>query len=207
MEPTNIKGLWIGISGLGALAGATIAVASFPGAAFAENPTGQFDWHLVGFALSIGISFALAQWLLLSNLIADKRAMNTFLSALWLIASTAGIVAILFPLWWMPWGQIILAPHLTVSVMIPGSLVLGFGQRMVLGQIGKASSRYVWLTCFGVAIGGYLGLIGAFLLLYLSNALLPINHMWALLFGLIVGAFQCRPLEKTIQSATVRDSN
>ena len=207
MELTYIKAWWIGISGLGALIGATTAVALFPGAAFAENPTGQFDWHLVGFALSIGMSFALAQWLLLSNLVADKRAMNTFLTALWLIASTAGIVAILFPLWWMPWGQVILAPHMTVAVMIPGSLVLGFGQRMVLGQLGKASNRYVWLTCFGVAAGGYLGLIGAFLLIYLSNGLLPINHTWALLFGLIVGAFQCRPLEKTIKSDAARDSN
>jgi hypothetical protein len=207
MEPAKIKSLWVGISGLGALIGATIAVASFPGAAFAENPTGQFDWHLVGFALSIGISFALAQWLLLSNLVADKRVMNTFLSGLWLIASTAGIVAILFPLWWMPWGQIILAPYWTVAVMIPGSLVLGFGQRMVLGQVGKASNRYVWLTCFGVATGGYLGLIGAFLLMFLSDALLPINHMWALLFGLIVGAFQCRPLERTIKSVAVDESS
>jgi hypothetical protein len=207
MEPANIKGLWIGVSGLGALLGATIAVASFPGAAFAENPTGEFGWHLVGFALSIGVSFAVAQWLLLSNLLADKRAMNTFLSAVWLIASSAGIVAILLPLWWMPWGQILLAPHWTVAVMMPGSLFLGFGQRIVLGQIGKTSNRYVWLTCFGVAIGGYLGLIGAFLLMFVSAALLPINHMWALLFGLVVGAFQCRPLEKTIKSATVRDSN
>ena len=207
MERANIKGLWVGISGLGALIGATIAVASFPGAAFAENPTGEFGWHLVGFALSIGVSFAVAQWLLLSNLLADKRAMNTFLSALWLITSTAGIVAILLPLWWMPWGQVILAPHWTVSVMIPGSILLGFGQRMVLGQVGKASNQYVWLTCFGVAVGGYLGLIGAFLLMFVSNAILPINHMWALLFGLIVGAFQCRPLEKTIKSAAVPESS
>jgi len=205
MASENIKYLWAGVSGLGALVGATIAVAFFPGAAFAENPTGEFSWHLVGFALSIGVSFAVAQWLLLRKALEGKTVMSASLSALWLIASTAGIVAILLPLWWMNWGQVLLAPHMTVSVMIPGSLVLGFGQRIVLGQLGKASNRYAWLTCFGVAAGGYLGLIGAFLLMFVSNALLPINHMWALLFGSIVGAFQCRPLEKIIRSVAVPD--
>ena len=112
----------------------------------------------------------------------------------------AGIAAILLPLWWMPWGQVLLAPYKTVSVMIPGSLVLALGQWFVLGRIGESSRSYVVLTCVGVAIGGYLGLIAAFVLSLMTGALLPLEHAWALLFGLTVGAFQSRPLARVIDS-------
>jgi hypothetical protein len=207
MDLTHIKAWWIGISGLGALIGATTAVALFPDAAFGENPTGQFGWHLVGFALSIGSCFALGQWMLLQKALANRRTMGVSLSVSWLIVSTAGIVTILFPLWWLRWGQVLLAPHWTVSLMFPGSLVLGIGQRLVLGRFGESTNRYILLTCFGVAIGGYLGLIGAILLLNMTLGLLPVDHGWALLFGLIVGAFQCRPLERTIKSVAVDESS
>ena len=206
MKSENITYSWIGVSGLGALVGATIAMAFFPGAAFGENPTGEFGWHLVGFALSIGISFAVAQLLLLRKALEGKRSMSLSLSLLWLVVTAAGILTILLPLWWMRWGQVLLAPQWTVSLMFPGSLVLGFGQRIVLGMIGKSSNRYVLLTCFGVAVGGYLGLIGAMLLMFVSQALLPIDHMWAMLFGLTVGAFQCRPLARTIESVGVGEN-
>jgi hypothetical protein len=199
-EPVNIKARWIGVSGLGALIGVSIAMVLFPGAAFAENPTGQFGWHLVGFALSVGIPFALAQWMLLHTTVQHKKAMSGWLSAIWLIFSAAGIAAILLPLWWMPWGQVLLAPYKTVSVMIPGSLVLALGQWFVLGRIGESSVAFVWLTCLGVAIGGYLGLIAAFLLSALTGAFLPLEHAWALLFGLTVGAFQSHPLARVIDS-------
>ena len=181
--PANFKARWIGVSGLGALLGATIAVVFFPGAAFAVNPTGQFGWHLVGFALSIGIPFSAAQWLLLHSTL-----------------SAVGIATILLPLWWMPWGQLLLAPYKTVSAMIPGSLVLALGQWFILGRIGESTRSYIVLTCAGVAVGGYLGLIGAFLLSMLTGALLPLEHAWALLFGLTVGAFQSRPLARVIDS-------
>jgi hypothetical protein len=199
-EPVNIKARWIGVSGLGALIGASIAMVLFPGAAFAENPTGQFGWHLVGFALSVGVPFAVAQWILLHTTLQQEKAMAGWLSAVWLVFSAAGIGAILLPLWWMPWGQVLLAPYMTVSVMIPGSLVLALGQRFVLGRIGESGADYVWLTCLGVAVGGYLGLIAAFLLSALTGALLPLEHAWALLFGLTVGAFQSRPLARVIGS-------
>lgn len=199
-EPANFKARWIGVSGLGALLGATIAVVFFPGAAFAENPTGQFGWHLVGFALAVGIAFSAAQWLLLHSTLQYKKAMSGWLSSAWLIVSTVGIAMILLPLWWMPWGQLLLAPYKTVSAMIPGSLVLALGQWFILGRIGESGADYVWLTCLGVAAGGYLGLIAAFLLSLLTGALLPIEHAWALLFGLTVGAFQSRPLARVIDS-------
>jgi hypothetical protein len=199
-EPSNFKARWIGVSGLGALLGATIAVVFFPGAAFAENPTGQFGWHLVGFALSVGIPFSAAQWLLLHSTLQYKKAMSGWLSVVWLIFSAVGIAAILLPLWWMPWGQVLLAPYKTVSVMIPGSLVLALGQWFVLGRIGESSSSYVALTCVGVAVGGYLGLIAAFVLSLMTGALLPLEHAWALLFGLTVGAFQSRPMARVIDS-------
>ena len=198
--PANFKARWIGVSGLGALLGATIAVVFFPGAAFAVNPTGQFGWHLVGFALSIGIPFSAAQWLLLHSTLQSKKAMTGWLSSAWLIVSAVGIATILLPLWWMPWGQLLLAPYKTVSAMIPGSLVLALGQWFILGRIGESARSYIVLTCAGVAVGGYLGLIGAFLLSMLTGALLPLEHAWALLFGLTVGAFQSRPLARVIDS-------
>ena len=108
MISEHIKAWWIGISGLGALVGATIAVALFPGAAFGENPTGEFGWHLVGFGLSIGLSFALAQWLVLRGALADKLAIGALLTAQWLVFSSVGIVALLLPLWWMHWLRVIL---------------------------------------------------------------------------------------------------
>ena len=74
---------WIIGSGIGAGVGASLVLALFPSAAFGGNPTDQFGWHLVGFALAIGILFAILQWLLLRDVLRWLKTANISLLILW----------------------------------------------------------------------------------------------------------------------------
>jgi len=104
----------------------------FPGAAFGASPTGQFGWHLVGFASLIGAALGLSQWVVLRHLLKPANATDRLLLHLWIPATSLGIVAMLMPLWWLDAEVFILLPWMSAGPMIPGIVLLGILQQLVV---------------------------------------------------------------------------
>lgn len=156
--------LWIGLSALGAWAGAQLAVILFPDAGLGRNPTGHFAGHLIGFALAIGIPLALCQWLVLRFVAAYPRPVSKALLLTWIPITAAGVLAILLPLWWMDAEFLVLVPLGVWIPMLPGLTVLGIAQSLPLYQIAGISSKWAGPTVVGGALGAVVGLIAALML-------------------------------------------
>lgn len=131
METGNtprVRWIWISSSGIGVLAGASLALFLFPEAAFAVNPTGHFGWHLVGFALSISIPFGLSQWIALRYLLRNRTVSVISSLDLWLPVTAIGIALMILPLWWWDAVVFLYAPWVVVMPMLPGICVLALSQ-------------------------------------------------------------------------------
>ena len=179
--------LWICGTGISALVGAGLALILFPSAAFARNPTGQFGWNLVGFALAIGIPFAISQWMILRYFPRYRKTAKISFLVLWIPVTSIGITLMILPLWWLDVMVLILAPWVVVVKMLPGMIVLGLGQWFVLYRV--ITARFIWVlrTILGAAIGAVLGLAVAIALSLIS---LPLETTWALVIGASIGALQ-----------------
>jgi len=191
--------LWTCGSALGTLIGAIGALAFFPSAAFGANPTGQFGWHLVGFASLIGASLGLAQWAILLHLLKPTHATNRLILHLWIPATAMGIVAMLMPLWWQDAAVLVFLPLMGAAIMIPGCVLLGIAQQLILRRL--IAARLVWVqpTLIGVVIGSTLGLIaviGAAFFVHETGIEIPfsIDLAWSLVTGTFLGLFQARAL-------------
>ena len=176
---------WVGVNGIGMLIGAEIAMRNFPGAAFAANPTGKFGWHLVGFAFSIAIPSALAQWALLQVTFGSQQLARTSVLLLWIPISSVGLAAMIFPLWWWDATVFVFAPWAVVLPVLPGGILLGLGQWFVLRRIARVDFIWPILTVIGVAAGALVGLIIGFWFP------LPLEITWAFIAGASIGVFQC----------------
>ena len=183
----RISRLWIWGTGIAALVGAGLAVTLFPSAAFGRNPTGQFDWKLVGFALAIGIPFAVSQWLTLRFVPRYRKTANISFLVLWIPITSIGITLMMLPLWWTDAVVFFVAPWTAAIVMLPGMIFLGLGQWLVLYRVITARIIWVLRTIAGAAIGAVLGLVVAFGFSFLS---LPLEATWAFVLGASIGALQ-----------------
>ncbi|WP_343082529.1 hypothetical protein [Ostreiculturibacter nitratireducens] len=191
------------------MAGAGAAVFFFPSAAFGQNPTGQFGWHLVGFALLVGVSFAMAQWSVLKRLTGRYLGTNPFLVGLWIPASSVAIMAMLIPLWWVPGGFFFWFPWLLAQRIFPGVLVLAILQWLILRRITATGSKWVVLTIVGASVGATLGLFWPILLapILLSPGpieFIPFEVPWAFLTGGTIGLLQAGELSASIVAAIER---
>ena len=190
--------LWIVASGGGGFLGAALAVGLFPKAGWGQNPTGQFGWHLLGFALTVGLPFALAQSLALGHLLRGRG--GAVVRLLWLPLTTAGIAGMIMPLWWYDAGMLMWFPWLVARAMLPGILFMAIAQGLVMQNVlGIGLSWTLWTV--GGAVGGAVaGLIApAFLvgLLFMVASFpieiadsIPIEPLWALGFGATLGLAQ-----------------
>ncbi|MDH3413814.1 MAG: hypothetical protein OEM98_15190, partial [Gammaproteobacteria bacterium] len=180
---------WIIGSGIGAGVGASLALALFPSAAFGRNPTGQFGWHLVGFALTVGISFSIMQWLLLRNVLRCLKTANISLLILWIPVTSIGVTFMMLPLWWWDAAIFVFAPHLIVFLMLPGMLFLGLGQWFVLYRV--IAARFVWVlrTVLGAAAGAVIGLYFG-IAVFIVIPFLPYEAIWAFIIGGSIGLLQ-----------------
>lgn len=187
--------LWIGGTGIGALAGARLALALFPSAAFARNPTGQFGWNLVGFALAVGIPLATAQWLVLRHVLRYREAASSSFLVLWIPATSVGIALMILPLWWWEAQAFFFLPWLVAFPMLPGMVFLGLAQWFLLYRI--ISGRFTWalLTILGAGIGSILGLVAAFFL-----QPIPLELTWACVTGAGIGVLQGIGLVSDLQA-------
>ena len=197
--PSGVRLLWIGASALGSLIGAVAALTFFPSAAFGANPTGQFGWHLVGFASLIGAALGLSQWVVLRHLLKPANATDRLLLHLWIPATSLGIVAMLMPLWWRDAEVFILLPWMSAGPMIPGIVLLGILQQLILRRLISIRLHWIPPTLIGVTIGSTLGLIAVIgvALFTIENRIaiqFSIDLAWSSVTGIFLGLFQARAL-------------
>lgn len=191
---TRLTWLWIGASGAGALVGAAIALFLFPIAAFATNPTGKFGWHLVGFAFSLGIPFALAQYAVLRIAVPDRPQIQASVLALWIPVTSIGLAAMIFPFWWWDAMLFIYMPFMVAVPILPGSFLLAFGQWSILNHQGLAGLSWLALTLLGAVLGVFIGFLVAF------EFALPVELPWALVTGLFIGSLQAIGLQDVMSN-------
>ena len=200
------------------MAGAGAAVVFFPGAAFGQNPTGDFGWHLVGFAVLVGVFFALGQWSILRRFSDRYLEINPLLLGLWIPASTVAIMAMLLPLWWVTGGFFFWAPWLMVERMFPGILVLAILQWLLLWRMTAIGPKWIVLTILGSSLGAILGLFWPIILLPISMTFspeldaafiefiefIPLEVPSAFVFGATIGLLQSGELAAAISDAVER---
>ncbi len=203
---------WAWAGGLGALFGAGAAVLIFPGAGMMKNPTGEFGWHLVGFALLVGLGFALGQWVVLRRLAARYLGATPVVLALWIPASALSVVAMLLPLWWVPGGLLFLVPFLLIPRMLPGILALAVLQWLILRRLTPAGAKWVSATILGAGLGAIAGLYWSvpLILLGVTPSFAPVVGQvvdatfemgWAFVTGGTIGLFQTSELIRAIGDA------
>lgn len=205
----RLRRQWSLASGIGAMMGSGAALIVFPGAAFMQNPTGEFGWHLVGFAFLVGLCFSLGQWIVLNRFTKQYLDSKPFLVGLWIPASTLAVMAMLLPLWWVPGGFLIWAPWLLAQKMFPGILALAILQWLILMRLMTAGPKWILVTILGSVVGGTLGLFWMLVLLPFSS--IPgIEHAieaigdatfemgWAFVTGGTIGFFQASELARAI---------
>jgi hypothetical protein len=210
---SQLRWQWPLASGFGLMAGAGAAVVFFPGAAFGQNPTGDFGWHLVGFAILVGVFFALGQWSILRRLSDRYLETNPFILGLWIPASTVAIMAMLLPLWWVTGGFLFWAPWLLVERMLPGILVLAILQWLILWRMTAIGPKWIVVTILGSSLGAILGLFWPIILLPISISpeldaafieYIPFEVPSAFVFGATIGLLQSGELAAAISDAVER---
>jgi len=187
---SDVGWLWAGASGVATMIGAAAALRLFPGAAFAANPTGQLGWNLVGVALGVGIPFALAQWLLLQLRIGIQGPLRALLLVCWIPASASGIAVMILPLYWWHATVLMFNPWMVVVPTLPGILLLGVMQWLILYALLRVRFKWATLTITGALVGVLLGLLASVF------TPLPLEPTWALVTGFSIGAFQSSALQE-----------
>ena len=192
---SKIRWWWIIGSTAAFALGAAIALALFPEAGFeGGNPIGQFGWHLVGFALCLGLPLALLQCLLLALALQHHRLPRVLGLLLWIPATSGGIVAMIFPLWWLPLIAFVFTPLGVVLCMLPGMVALGVAQWLILRSLFDIKPLWIAYTVIGAAIGAAIGLPFA---LFIGIAMLPDEVTWASVTGAGMGVLQALVLVRS----------
>jgi hypothetical protein len=204
--PAHLGATWIVASGLGAAIGGALASILFPAAGFAQNPTGQFSWSLVGFAFTVGLVFALFQSASLAALLGQRSSRaRSVVVLLWTAVTAVAVAVMIFPLWWTDAELLMMMPIAVPIYMSPGIILLAIGQTLLIqGMAGPV--RWFRRTAFGAAIGALIGLpavmvigplLPSFLQVYTTG---PGETIWAGTMGLIIGAMQRSPLQSLLLS-------
>jgi hypothetical protein len=156
---------WIAVNVFGVWVGILCARLLFPGAAMAKNPTGVFGWHLVGFSACVGLVLGICQAIYLWGALNLPRPSRLFL---WVPLTAASVVVAILPLYWVDAYWLELGAGMIP--MLPGMGALGVAQWFVLGAAGHGVSfRWVALTLFGGFVGGTVGMVIFWLIVFLLS--------------------------------------
>ena len=189
---------WAIVSGLSTGLGAFIAVLLFPAAGFAQTQTGEYSIALFGFACLIGLFLGIAQYVMLRSLfLKQSRPVDIWL-CFWIPATAVGVIVLIVPLYFFNAVDMLRAPWLPALIMIPGAVVLGMGQWLILRHYKIAGATWMIRTAVGTLFGASIGLITAFAFISFS-AFSPgglIEPVWACYVGLGLGLFQGSYLSK-----------
>ncbi len=184
MNEFRILILWGCLGSIALAFGATLAIDAVPEARFGVSPTGQFRWYLVTFSLFLAVPFSIAQWVGLLLALPSRNPQKLLISVLWLPATCVGVLAMLLPMWSWSASSFSDMPIGVAVPILPGAIVLGASQALVL-QLLVGRGRY-WLisTLLGAVFGSVFGLMIASIL---GGAL---EVTWALITGLGIALFQ-----------------
>ena len=152
---------WIIASTIGAGIGASQAMQRFPEAGFAQNPTGQFGWYLVGFSLTVGLAIAIAQWLVLAAFMRSRPLRGAFVLVLWIPFTSIGVAAMMLPLWWWNASTLTAMPWIAPVPLLPGAVLLAVMQKLLLGEWAGEGYQWVARSLIGLVIGTLVGLVAA----------------------------------------------
>jgi hypothetical protein len=181
----------------------------FPSARIGKNPTGHFTWDLVGFAITLGLVFALCQSLALLAVAKlrggrlSRRIAAT--SLLWIATTAAGIFAMIFPLWSNDaWVALVGG----VFIMAPGIVLMAALQATTIRPL-TSPTAWLWRTAVGAAAGAFVApliviSIASFLpLSYLEIGVgtFPAEVIWAATIGLSIGVMQYKPIRQLSSAA------
>ena len=186
---------WAGFSTLAFAFGAMIALQNFPEAGFAQNPTGVFGSHLVGFAASVAVPVAAVQCFLLTRLCRTISMRQLVLLLLWFPVTAAGIMAMIMPLWWFDAWLLSIAPWLAAAPMLPGVLGLGLAQWLIVRALFGARFYWITVSVTGAVVGSILGLVIAMVL-----QPIPLEITWAAVTGLGITLPQANMLGQLLGS-------
>jgi hypothetical protein len=113
---------------------------------------------------------------------------------LWWPVTAACIVAMLLPLWWLPGEALLMGPVSAWIPMLPGALLLGTMQWLVLFWIAGMGPAWIARTVLGVAVGSIAGLLCAIIVALMLPAavlaLIPFEAWWALVLAGTIAGFQ-----------------
>jgi hypothetical protein len=198
--------IWMGGSGVATWVGADWALSLFPGVELfvsdaggstVQSNVGQFSWHLVGFALAVGLPFAIFQCLILLYVPRYREALNTLVLALWIPVTSIGIAVMILPLHWFDAMLFFMQPWLIVSPMLPGMLFLGVAQWFILYQAISARGTWVLRTVIGAVIGSLVGFVAGF---FMSDSDWAFASTWAFMIGAGIGVLQGNALVKDLDT-------
>lgn len=191
---------WIAVNVFGVWVGILCARLLFPGAAMAKNPTGVFGWHLVGFSACVGLVLAISQAIYLWIAVELPKPSRLIL---WVPFTAASIMVVILPLYWIDAEMLVFGIGYGIVMMLPGMAALGVAQWFVLGAAGsRASARWITLTLLGALLGGTVGIMVFWLIIFFLSSL-PFTHglfpeeaiLAAVIFAFIAAA-QARELQR-----------
>lgn len=179
---TKIAWLWIGSSAIGYLVGGILASSLFPfppyDHAAPEGPRNQYNLQEVGYALAVGLAFAVSQWLVLRYILAVYCVPGSKRTLLWIPASTVGIATTVF---FAPGGMPMFFLIAAILPTLPGMVVLGLSQWLILRWLIRARFIWIFLTIIGGAVGAYVAVLAGVMAGAAASSLV---------FGGCIGIFQ-----------------
>ena len=184
MNRGNLRLLWTIAAGCALGCGAILAVTLVPEARFGINPVGRFGWHLVSFALLVGVPLAAVQCLILFCVFRPAGFLRPLLVMLWVPFTSLSIVAMLLPMWWWTADTFASIPLSAIMPPLPGAALLGVSQALLVFGIAGTQGYWVIATILGAAVGIVVGLLIALILPF------GIEIVWALFTGASIGYFQ-----------------
>jgi len=154
----RIAWLWIGSSAVGLLIGEVLAFNLFPPPPFdpsaMQGITNQHDWIEAGRAFGVSIPFAISQWLVLRHVLAIYGVPHKRLSILWIPVTSVALASSLF---FVPTGAAMFFLLPAIKPMLPGMLVLGLVQWMVLYRLINARVTWAIITFAGGSVAVFMG--------------------------------------------------
>jgi hypothetical protein len=184
---------WTGISASGFLIGAILAVILFatPPVDSMEPQAlrNQYDVREAAFSLSVGMPFAVSQWLGLRYLFTLYDLSRREQSIVWIPVTGIGIAAMMFL---MPSGLPMLFLPYLAKPMLPAIAALGLTQWLVLRWLIRAGVAWLFVMAIGGTAAVYLAEMGGLVAG-------PIG--WGLVFGATIGIMQGPLLARALEQA------